>query len=380
MLAHLAQVARALDHRWHVDPASVPPPGRPAGVVVSAPLLRPRSPRAAEPWSAEVEVRGDVGPGPVEVRWALPEVEGLEILTPGGAASTRIEAGGTVRLTSRLSLVAQREGRYAIPESRIAVTGPAGETDYRVPAFAADVAPSFLLPLVGRGREMGRLKAALVAAASGDAQAVLVHGESGAGKSRLLLEVARLAAKEGARALVSRAQASGQRPMRVLNDLARELLDGGGNVRSAVNDLLGDDPSSARYFAELLLGGAAWEETPLLRQWHALVRAAALRGTLVLLLDDLHLGDEAATRIVLEIALRAREERLPLLVVGALGIGPRADRARKEARAEWARRGLKLPEIRLKPFGGEEVERLLDAVFPGHGFSHEAPWFPAAIA
>jgi tetratricopeptide (TPR) repeat protein len=384
-LAHLAQTARSLDHAWHVDPAAVLPPGRPAGVVVSAPFLRPRSPRAGEPWSAEVDVRGDVGPGPVEVSWALPEVQGLEVLTPGAAARTKVEAGGTVRLALRLSLVAPREGRYAFPESRVSVAGPAGRTGYRVPGFAAEVAASFVLPLVGREREIGRLRALLLAAAKGEGQAILLHGETGAGKSRLLLEVARLAAQEGVRTVVSRAQGSGQRPMRVLNDLARELLGGRGNVRAAVNDLLGDDPSSARYFAELLLGGAAWEETPLLHRWYALVRAAALRGPLVLLLDDLHLADEAAMRIILDLALRAREERLPLLVVGAVGFAPRSDvRARKEAlkegRADWTRKGMRLPEIRLRPLGKAQVDRLVDAVFPGHGFAQEAPWFAAAIA
>jgi tetratricopeptide (TPR) repeat protein/energy-coupling factor transporter ATP-binding protein EcfA2 len=312
-------------------------------------------------------------------------VAGLEVLTPLRAARTRVEAGGTVRLAARLSLVAPGEGRYAVPESRLSVTGPAGETSYRVPPFDAEVAASFVLPLVGRAREMGRLKALLLAAAGGEGQAILLHGETGSGKSRLLLEIARLAAREGIRTVVSRAQGEGQRPMRVLNDLARELLGGRGNVRAAVNDLLGHDPSSARYFAELLLGEAAWEETPLLHRWHALVRATVLRGPLVLLLDDLHLADEAALRIVLDLALRAREERLPLLVVGAIGVALRSDargrkEAVKEARAEWTRRGLRLPEIKLKPLGREEVERLIDAVFPGHGFAQEAPWFAAAIA
>ncbi|HEX5138561.1 MAG TPA: protein kinase, partial [Planctomycetota bacterium] len=384
-LAHLAQQARALDHRWHLDPRFVPPPGRPAGIVVATPFLRPRSPRAAEPWTAEVEVRGDVGPGPVEVQWAIEPVEGLEVLTPGARSLTRIEAGGTVQLAARLSLVAQQEGSYRIPESRLLVTGPAGETGYRVPAFDVEVAPSFLLPLVGRAKEVSRLRSLLRAAMGGEGGAVLLHGETGAGKSRLLLEVARLAAREGVRTIEGRAQASGQRPMRILNDLARVLVGTRENVRSAVNDLLGDDPPNARYFADLLLGGVAWEDAPLLHRWHALLRAAARRSPLVLLLDDLHLADEAAVRIVLDLAGRAREERLPVLVVGAVGDADRSDvRARKEAikdaRAEWARRGVKFPEIRLKPLAMGDVEGLVDAVFPGHGFGEEAPWFAAALA
>ncbi|MGH7163328.1 MAG: serine/threonine-protein kinase, partial [Planctomycetota bacterium] len=34
VLAHLAQAARELEHRWHVDPRSVPAPSAPAGVAV----------------------------------------------------------------------------------------------------------------------------------------------------------------------------------------------------------------------------------------------------------------------------------------------------------------------------------------------------------
>jgi tetratricopeptide (TPR) repeat protein len=385
LLAHLAQVARSLDHPWHVDPRSVPPPGRPAGIVVGAPFLRPRSPRAAAPWTAEVEVRGDVGPGPVEVVWSVPPVDGLEVLTPSARSRTRIEAGGTVQLAARLSLVAQREGSYRVPESRLSVTGPAGEAGYRVPAFDVEVPPSFVLPLVGRTKELSRLRTLLRAAMAGEGLAVLLHGETGAGKSRLLLEVARLAAREGVRTIESRAQASGQRPMRILNDLARELIGARENVRAAVNDLFGDDPPNARYFADLLLGEAAWEDAPLLHRWHALLKAVARKGPLVLLLDDLHLADEAAVRVVLDLAGRAREERTPVLVVGAVGGADRSEvRARKdaikEARAEWARRGVKFPELKLKALGREDVEGLVDAVFPGHGFAQEAPWFAAALA
>jgi tetratricopeptide (TPR) repeat protein len=381
MLAHLAQVARGLDHAWHVDPAGVPPPGRPAGLVVGAPILRPRSPRAGEPWSAEVEVKGDVGRGPVEVRWEMAEAPGVEVLSPGGAARVRIEAGGPARLSLRLSLVAPREGRVAIPASRLLVTGPTGETVYGVKAFDADVSASFVLPLVGRDREVGRLSALLDAGASGEGGAVLIHGETGSGKSRLLLETSRLAARAGVRAVLSRAQGSTQRPMRVLNDIARDLLDARGNVRAAVNDLLGDDPSSARYFAELLLGGTAFDEAPLLHSWHALVRAAARRGPLVLLLDDLHLADDAAVRIVIDLAGRAREERMPLLVVGTVGVADRSARvqALKEARADWARKSVRFPDLKLKPLGRQDVQRLVDAVFPGNGFAHEAPWFADAI-
>ncbi|MGV9630506.1 ATP-binding protein, partial [Streptomyces sp. NPDC003487] len=59
----------------------------------------------------------------------------------------------------------------------------------------------FTSPLVGRDRELTRLLGALEHARAGEARAVLVAGDAGVGKTRLLDEVAERATGRGVRVL-----------------------------------------------------------------------------------------------------------------------------------------------------------------------------------
>lgn len=65
-------------------------------------------------------------------------------------------------------------------------------------------------PLVGRALELDRLQAALDAAWSGGAQLVLVRGEAGIGKSRLIAEVTADAARRGGHVLFGQCHESDQ--------------------------------------------------------------------------------------------------------------------------------------------------------------------------
>src|SRR5262249_21475521 len=57
-------------------------------------------------------------------------------------------------------------------------------------------------PLIGREKELGHLRAALTAAMQGQGRVVLMSGESGVGKSRLVEELAAEASRRGARTLL----------------------------------------------------------------------------------------------------------------------------------------------------------------------------------
>jgi tetratricopeptide (TPR) repeat protein len=381
VLAHLARVARTLEYPWHVDLDSIAEPTEPGGLVIGVPVLRPRRQRAGEPFLVEVKIRGDVGPGPVDVEWQVREPEGLQLLTPEGGLRVRVEAGGSVQLTAQVSFVAEDEGSYEIAESRVVARGPAGKTTYPVRPFTAEVAFAFVLPWRGREREEALLQR-VIRTRTG---ALVVYGDVGTGKTRLLREAARIAAEEDVRVVGSRAHRTGLRPMRVLNELAREILNlashGRHGVRAAVHELVGDDAPTARYFAQVLTGGAAFEhEAPPAHYWFTLLRAACEREPIVVLLDDLHHADEAAIRIVLDLAARVRAERLPVVIIATFGTG--LDPARARPRLDAMRDGcreLGIPQLTLEPLGAADIESLVEAVFPGHGFAEEAPWLVEAI-
>ena len=80
--------------------------------------------------------------------------------------------------------ILQRQGRQPAGSPAVAAPGP---------------------PLIGRETELGRLRAWLRAASRGHGRLVLLTGEAGIGKSRLLQELAGVAAREGVRILAGRA-------------------------------------------------------------------------------------------------------------------------------------------------------------------------------
>lgn len=390
--AHLAVVARDLDgsslpgRSWRIAPQDVPLPQKPAGVVVSVPDIRPRQPKAGEPFFVDVVVSGDVGRGPVEAEWRLTMPPGVTMLTPPEGRRVRIEAGGRVQLRARVSLVAEREGAFSFDAGVWLVRGPETEAEYPVAAFQADVLFAFLLPWVARDDEAALIDTMLKARTG----AAVFYGGTGFGKSRLLLETERRAARMDLPVVRSRAHDGPLRPMRVLNDLARALFQiPSGDVRgirAAIHRLLGDDLPTARYFAEVLLGGVSLEnETPLAHRWFALLKAAAAQGPLVVLLDDLHLADERALQVILELAARTSHAELPVVLICTAGSSDRRALATTRLAAlhagcaHWARRGIRIEERELRSLDAGDVTALFDAVFLENGFAEEAPWFAATI-
>ncbi|MHC4848901.1 MAG: serine/threonine-protein kinase [Planctomycetota bacterium] len=386
VLAQLAGLARGVQHDWHVDPATIEPPSGPNSLVVETPVLRPRRPRAGEPFAIELAVRGDVGPGPVEVAWECTSIAGAEILTPARRDVLRVDVGGRIDLNLRIRVVAAAEGNLRLPASTLRVRGPGGEATHAVAPVEVAVAFAFHLPLVGRDPEMEVLRKAVEEVCAGRGGMVLISGSRGSGRSRMLHECARLTGAADVRSVLSRAEGEAERPLRILNDAARELLavarGEARSVRAKINAVLGEDAETARFFAEVLLGGMPRDsDAPVVQHWHTLLRKATRIGPLVLLLDDLHRADEAAGRICFEIAARAQEAGLPVLVVAtvASGVTNRAAQRRAEAVLEgvrlWERRGASIQTIELDPLDDADVADLVRAVFDQHVFDEEAPWF-----
>lgn len=184
-------------------------------------------------------------------------------------------------------------------------------------------------PLVGRATELERLRHALDAAWQGRGHALVLVGEAGIGKTRLLDRVAAEAAQRGARLLAARAHETERAlPFRPWVDALRA---GRALSEPAAIDAL---PRAwrqelSRLFAELgepagPLSAAPQESVRLLEAVTAFLGELAKKTPVVLVLDDLHWADEMSVQLLDFVARRiadrpvlllgsAREEELPLL-------------------------------------------------------------------
>jgi tetratricopeptide (TPR) repeat protein len=158
-------------------------------------------------------------------------------------------------------------------------------------------------PLIGRETELGRLRAWLREASRGHGRLVLLTGEAGIGKSRLLQELATGAARQGVRVVAGRAYEAEQiLPFRPWIDALRagrvlaELEGASSPVLAWRNEL-------ARLFPELAGSGAPPPITPeshvrLFELIDGLVARLASQQPVLLILEDLHWADEMSLRLL----------------------------------------------------------------------------------
>jgi DNA-binding CsgD family transcriptional regulator len=183
------------------------------------------------------------------------------------------------------------------------------------------VTVSFLSPsLVGRAGELTALDAALAVAGSGEPSAVLVGGEAGVGKSRLVNEFAGRSRRAGARVLAGGCLELGADGLpfapftSVLRELVRDLgADGVAGLLPA---------GATRELARLLpeFGEPAGSDDAgaararLFEQMLILLEQLADRGPLVLIVEDAHWADRS-TRDLLEFLIRNQRTIGGLLIV-----------------------------------------------------------------
>lgn len=223
------------------------------------------------------------------------------------------------------SAAASAIGAEAAPKRPPRPTAPSGEAGARRAGPAALVPPSLARHVgsglfVGRTDELEQLASAWRRAKTGELTAVLVSGEPGIGKTRLVAEFARQLASDGARILYARADEEVAPPfgpvaavLRQIGDTAEpDLLDAhvarhGGEIGRLVPEL------SRR--AELPAPRTGDPETERLWLREAavdLLAASANRRPAVMILDDLHWADRASLGLLLHL-LRGNEARLLVL-------------------------------------------------------------------
>ncbi|MEV0156897.1 AAA family ATPase [Micromonospora sp. NPDC050686] len=175
--------------------------------------------------------------------------------------------------------------------------------------------------LVGRQRELAALRAALVRAGADEPTTVLVGGEAGVGKTRLLDEFGAVAAGTGARLLVGQCLELGEAglPFAPFAAALRELLR-----RDGPGVLDGYEPEFARLLPELARGPAAVaapagplaSDAPrgylfdlVAELFHRLAEARPL----VLVIEDLHWADRSTRDLIGFLVRAARPSRLLLV-------------------------------------------------------------------
>jgi DNA-binding CsgD family transcriptional regulator len=173
----------------------------------------------------------------------------------------------------------------------------------------ADVAPFTTRdrpPLVGREDELQLLLGAVLAAGEGRPAAVLLGGDAGVGKTRLLAQVV----------------SDAPRPMTLVRGGCVDLGDVGLPFLpfvEALADLVREIPSVADLpgLGPLLPGGSAMhDEVGRLQLFEAVVsalRLASEQAPVVLVLEDLHWADASSRELLRYLLTRLRDERVAVL-------------------------------------------------------------------
>jgi DNA-binding SARP family transcriptional activator len=225
---------------------------------------------------------------------------------------------------------------------------------------------SLQLPFVGRDHEWTRLADLLRRAMGGQGRVVLVSGEPGIGKTRLLEELAGLATARGAQVLAGRCYELEQNAAYApIVEALRGLLPSLSASASACQ------PGQVAAMAELLpeLRGMGLdlppyqplppdeERTRLLTSLAQVLRRCAEQEPLVLLLDDLQWADPSTLQLVHYLGRQVGNQ--PLLLAGAYR-STRVDPGHPLAalRDQLARLGV-LEELPLPAFQEEDVVLLL---------------------
>src|SRR5262245_9733888 len=202
---------------------------------------------------------------------------------------------------------------------------------------------------VGRAEELARLEAAGRAAIAGGVAAVLVVGEPGAGKSRLLAEAAKRIPLRRQFQVVGY-EPERQVPLAAAAGLLRGLAGLGG---------------AGRRLSELVFGGAggtvaAVEPVRILEAAH---RAVAAAGPAVVFADDLQWVDGLSLALAHYTVRAAETSGAPLALIAAGR--PSANDVSLSASLAQVLRAPRVTQVELGPLASGEALELVRSLAPG---------------
>ncbi|HKY88691.1 MAG TPA: AAA family ATPase [Candidatus Limnocylindrales bacterium] len=229
--------------------------------------------------------------------------------------------------------------------------------------------------LIGRDDEVRRIEAALARASAGRGGTLLLAGETGVGKTRLMREATELARRRGYRVLDGRAypveQGLAYAP---LSDALGSYLRGLDARRQA--SLVAGLPHLGRLIGGLptqtpeTFGEPELEKTRMFEAVALLVARLAREAPVVLCLDDLHWADPASLELIHYLARGIADQRVLILAAYSPdeagsnhGLGAFLSSAQRNALAEQVVLSrLRPPEVAAlvaEMLGGEPPRRLL---------------------
>ena len=219
---------------------------------------------------------------------------------------------------------------------------------------------------VGRAREYAHLYELWESLEQGRHFNVMVLGDSGVGKTTLVERLTKIATLEGA--AVARVQSYDLErsiPFATLGEIAIRLLECPGasaTASEALSELGRTVPEVRSRFPSLPPAGDSQGETARLRlteSFHQLVSAVAEEHPLILVIDDLHLADEASLAVLHLVLRRIVSERVMAIFTSRPGELMQSSQGAL-LRDSIAKAGGK--EITVAPLDDASTAELLDAL------------------
>jgi DNA-binding SARP family transcriptional activator len=262
----------------------------------------------------------------------------------------------TVALTKRIRTAESgRPASLPRPATTTAESQPAGE---------------LVTPLVGRGAALSQLIGSFQQAQQGQPQAVLLVGEAGSGKTRLVNEFVAWARAQGTDVLRGQAfEAGGRLPYQSLVEALRVRLE----AENAPEDLLEDLwlAELGRLLPELRLRysdlpvpsqEALTAKVQLFEAVARLLEALAQRAPLLLVVGDLHWADEASLDLLRYLARSWKGHGTSVLLLGTVRSEELAPKSQLSAQLADLGRDLPLTPVTLQLLSREEILQLLETL------------------